>query len=67
MKNHRRKGEQWVNAPEARQMGRIEKIGDCTLMLGDCLELLPTLGRVDAVFTDPPYGCKATTGRGGGI
>ena len=33
-KNHRRKGEQWVNIPEARQMGRIEKIGDCTLMLG---------------------------------
>ena len=30
-KNHRRKGEQWVNTPEARQMGRVEKIGDCTL------------------------------------
>jgi len=22
----------------------------------DCLELLPTLGRFDAVVTDPPYG-----------
>ena len=31
-------------------------IGDCTLYLGDCLEILPLLGRVDAVVTDPPYG-----------
>lgn len=35
---------------------RKEQIGDCTLYLGDCLEILPTLGRVDAVLTDPPYG-----------
>lgn len=27
-----------------------------TLYLGDCREILPTLGRVDAVVTDPPYG-----------
>lgn len=27
-----------------------------TLHLGDCREILPTLGRVDAVVTDPPYG-----------
>jgi len=32
------------------------RIGDCTLYLGDCLEILPTLGKVDAVVTDPPYG-----------
>jgi site-specific DNA-methyltransferase (adenine-specific) len=31
------------------------QIGDCTLYLGDCLEILPTLGKVDAVVTDPPY------------
>jgi len=31
-------------------------IGDCTLYLGDCLDVLPTLGKVDAVVTDPPYG-----------
>ncbi len=37
-------------------MTRIETIGDCTLYLGDCLEILPTLGKVDAVVTDPPYG-----------
>ncbi len=34
---------------------RIEKIGDATLYCGDCLEVLPTLSRVDAVVTDPPY------------
>ena len=26
------------------------------LFCGDCLEVLPTLGRFDAVVTDPPYG-----------
>jgi site-specific DNA-methyltransferase (adenine-specific) len=31
-------------------------IGDATLYQGDCLEILPTLGKVDAVVTDPPYG-----------
>jgi DNA modification methylase len=31
-------------------------IGDATLYLGDCMDVLPTLGKVDAVITDPPYG-----------
>lgn len=31
-------------------------IGDATLYLGDCREILPTLPKVDAVITDPPYG-----------
>ena len=31
-------------------------IGDCRLLLGDSLEILPLLGKVDAVVTDPPYG-----------
>jgi len=35
---------------------RKEVIGDCTLYLGDCLEVMPTLDPVDAVVTDPPYG-----------
>lgn len=35
---------------------RVETIGDCTLYLGDCMDVMPTLGRVDAVVTDPPYG-----------
>ena len=34
---------------------REEIIGDCRLILGDCLEVLPTLGKVDAVVTSPPY------------
>lgn len=36
--------------------GRVEHIGSATLYLGDCREILPTLGKVDAVVTDPPYG-----------
>ena len=32
------------------------KIGDAVLYHGDCLEILPTLEKVDAVVTDPPYG-----------
>lgn len=32
------------------------EIGDATLYLGDCMEILPTLDKVDAVITDPPYG-----------
>ncbi|MES2958481.1 MAG: DNA methyltransferase [Pseudomonadota bacterium] len=31
-------------------------IGNATLYLGDCLDILPTLPKVDAVITDPPYG-----------
>jgi len=38
---------------------RIEKIGNATLYLGDCLDILPTLEKVDAVITDPPYGINA--------
>lgn len=32
------------------------QIGNATLYLGDCMEILPTLECVDAVITDPPYG-----------
>ena len=38
---------------------RIEIIGDATLYHGDCREVLPTLPKVDAVATDPPYGIQA--------
>lgn len=31
------------------------KIGLATLYLGDCREILPTLGGVDHIITDPPY------------
>jgi site-specific DNA-methyltransferase (adenine-specific) len=49
-------------------MVRIEHIGDATLYCGDCLEILPTLGGVDAVVTDPPYGIagKWVGGKGHG-
>ena len=35
---------------------KVETIGDAPLYLGDCHEILPTLPKVDAVVTDPPYG-----------
>jgi len=38
------------------------QIGDCTLYLGDCLEIMPSLGMVDAVVTDPPYGIQQDKG-----
>ena len=31
-------------------------IGNAELYCGDCIEILPTLPKVDAVITDPPYG-----------
>jgi len=31
-------------------------IGDARLILADCMDALPTLGKVDCVITDPPYG-----------
>jgi site-specific DNA-methyltransferase (adenine-specific)/modification methylase len=37
-------------------MAEIVTIGDATLYLGDCMDILPTLPKVDAVITDPPYG-----------
>lgn len=34
---------------------REEIIGNCRLILGDCRAILPTLGKVDAVVTDPVW------------
>lgn len=51
---HRRMGKQM----------RVEQIGDATLYLGDCRDILPTLGKVDAVVTDPPYGLGDWNNRG---
>lgn len=42
---------------------REEIIGNARLILGDCREVLPTLARVDAVVTDPPYGIGAARNR----
>jgi site-specific DNA-methyltransferase (adenine-specific)/modification methylase len=41
---------------EGLDVSEIVTIGDATLYHGDCLEILPTLPKVDAVITDPPYG-----------
>ena len=37
---------------------RKEVIGDCTLYLGDCLEVMASIpsGSLDMIWTDPPYG-----------
>ena len=48
-----------------------ERIGNQRLILGDSLQVMPGLGRFDAVVTDPPYGIgrdgqvKTTGGNGG--
>jgi len=42
-------------------------IRDCTLYLGDCLEIMPTLSNVDAVVTDPPYGLGTWNNRGANL
>lgn len=35
---------------------RVEQIGDCTLYLADCLDVLPILkGAADCIVTSPPY------------
>jgi len=44
-----------------------ERIGDCRLILGDCVSVMPSLGKVDAVVTDPPYGIGADKGKKGAI
>jgi DNA modification methylase len=38
-------------------------IGTATLYRGDCMEVLPTLGRFDAVITDPPYGINENSAK----
>lgn len=55
-----------IEAKRLAGWGAVKKevqIGDCRLLLGDCLEILPLLGKVDAVVTDPPYGIGEDGGR----
>lgn len=40
---------------------RKEVIGDCTLYLGDCLDVMEVIDGADAVLTDPPYCSGART------
>jgi len=43
-------------------MSWVEHLADgVTLYLGDCREILPSLPKVDAVVTDPPYGMALDT------
>lgn len=44
-------------------MSKVVQIGPATLYLGDCREILPTLSKVDAVVTDPPYGIGEAAGK----
>jgi hypothetical protein len=41
-------------------------IGDATLYCADCMDVLPTLERVDAVITDPPYSARCHSGHDSG-
>jgi len=41
----------------------IVRIGDATLYHADCRDIMPTLPKVDAVITDPPYGIGAAKGK----
>jgi DNA modification methylase len=46
---------------------RIETLAEGIILYNaDCREVLPTLCKVDAVVTDPPYGINAKLGMGGG-
>ena len=38
-------------------------IGDATLYLGDAADILPSIGNVDALVTDPPYGISEAAGK----
>lgn len=35
---------------------REERIGDCRLILGDAMKIVPALGLIDSLVCDPPYG-----------
>lgn len=41
---------------------KVVRIGECELILGDCLDVMPQLDKVGAVVTDPPYGIRQDKG-----
>jgi len=41
---------------------RKERIGAATLYLADAFDIMPTLGQVDSIVTDPPYGPRTHEG-----
>ena len=56
--NGKRCYDEGIAAMRAKHLGveRVVHIGNHELILGDCLEVMPKLGKFDAVVTDPPYG-----------
>lgn len=47
----------WDLRGVTQQMSRVEHLSDdVTLYLGDCREILPTLGKADVILSDFPYG-----------
>jgi DNA modification methylase len=53
-----------ASQPVGAHPSRVEVIGNATLYLGDCRDILPTIGAVDSLVTDPPYEFETS---GGGI
>lgn len=47
-----------ASQPIGAHQARKVVIGSATLYLGDCRDILPALGRPDAIITDPPYGMR---------
>ena len=45
---------------------RVETIGAATLYLADCRDVLPTLGKVDHIITDPPFSERTHAGHDAG-
>lgn len=37
-------------------MSNLTQIGNATVYLGDCMEIMPTLAKADVAIVDPPYG-----------
>ena len=54
-----------IHATRGRSLFETETIGKATLYRADCLAVLPHLGTVDAVVTDPPYGIGESSKKGG--
>jgi DNA modification methylase len=48
----------------AQMILRDERIGGQRLILGDCLQVMPMLGRFDLCLTDPPYGIGEGNAKG---
>lgn len=46
-------------------MTRVETIGDATLYLADCRDVLPIVPGIDCLITDPPYGVGFNYGSDG--